>query len=96
VKVGAIVPNEQTCYLVRRRVEDTISFIRQSYQLKDIPLLNYECLRNMAALVMAAAYFAWVYLGKCVRFQILSDGPHGSDPSVPRVGRQDPAAFLIL
>ena len=58
-------------YLARWRVEETIRFIKQSYQLEDIRLLSYERLRNMAALVMVVAYFACVYLGKSVRLQIL-------------------------
>ena len=58
-------------YLSRWRVEETIRFIKQSYQLEDIRLLTYERLRNMAALVMAAAYFACVYLGKTVKLNIL-------------------------
>lgn len=58
-------------YLARWRVEETIRFIKQSYQLEDIRLLTYERLRNMAALVMATAYFACVHLGKAVKLQIL-------------------------
>lgn len=58
-------------YLARWRVEETIRFIKQSYQLEDIRLLSYQRLQNMAALVMAAAYFACVYLGKSVKLQIL-------------------------
>lgn len=58
-------------YLARWRVEETIRFIKQSYQLEDIRLLSYERLRNMAALVMVVAYFACVYLGKSVKLQIL-------------------------
>jgi hypothetical protein len=58
-------------YLARWRVEETIRFIKQSYQLEDIRLLSYQRLRNMAALVMVAAYFACVYLGKSVKLQIL-------------------------
>jgi hypothetical protein len=58
-------------YLARWRVEETIRFIKQSYQLEDIRLLTYERLRNLAALVMVTAYFACVYLGKTVKLKIL-------------------------
>lgn len=58
-------------YLARWRVEETIRFIKQSYQLEDIRLLTYERLRDMAALVMAVAYFACVYLGKSIKLKIL-------------------------
>jgi hypothetical protein len=58
-------------YLARWRVEETIRFIKQSYQLEDIRLLTYERLRNMAGLVMATAYFACVYLEKSIKLRIL-------------------------
>lgn len=58
-------------YLTRWRVEETIRFIKQSYQLEDIRLLTYERLRNMATLVMVTAYFACVYLDKSIKLKIL-------------------------
>ena len=58
-------------YLTRWRVEETIRFVKQSYQLEDIRLLSYERLRSMATLVMAAAYFACVHLGETVKLTIL-------------------------
>ena len=58
-------------YLARWRVEETIRFIKQSYQLEDIRLLTYQRLRSMAVLVMAVAYFACVYLGKSIKLKIL-------------------------
>lgn len=58
-------------YLARWRVEETIRFIKQSYQLEDIRLLTYERLRNMATLVMITAYFACVYLDTSVKMKIL-------------------------
>lgn len=39
-------------YLARWRVEETIRFIKQSYQFEDIRLLTYERLWTMAALVI--------------------------------------------
>ena len=45
----------------RWRVEETIRFIKQSYQLEDIRLLKYERLRNLVILVLATAYFASVF-----------------------------------
>jgi hypothetical protein len=58
-------------HLARWRVEETIRFIKQSYALEDIRLLSYERLRTMAALVMAAAYFACVFLGRRAKLKIL-------------------------
>lgn len=59
-------------YLARWRVEETIRFLKQSYQLEDIRLLRYERLRTMAALVMVVAYFAAVHLGKQAKLQIFA------------------------
>jgi hypothetical protein len=63
-------------YLARWRVEETIRFIKQSYQLEDIRLLTYERLRNMATLVMTTAYFACVYLEKSIKLKILVQHIH--------------------
>jgi hypothetical protein len=59
-------------YLARWRVEKTIRFMKQSYDLEDIRLLSYERLRTMAVLVMAAAYFACVHLGSRAKLRILT------------------------
>jgi len=59
-------------YLARWRVEETIRFIKQSYQLENIRLLLYERLRTMATLVMAVAYFAAVHLGKQVKLAVFA------------------------
>ena len=58
-------------YLSRWRVEETIRFIKQSYRLEDIRLLKYERLRTLVMLVLVAAYFASVYLGKRAKLMIL-------------------------
>jgi hypothetical protein len=55
----------------RWRVEENIRFIKQSYGLEDIRLLIYELLRIMAALVMAAACSACVFLGRKTTLRIL-------------------------
>ena len=44
-------------------VEETIRFIKQSYYLEDIRVLDYDRLKNLVALVATAAYFAAVWLG---------------------------------
>ena len=58
-------------YLGRWRVEETIRFIKQSYRLEDIRLLTYDRLRNLVTLVLVAAYFACVYLGKRAKLALL-------------------------
>lgn len=59
-------------YLTRWLVEETIRFIKQSYQLEEVRVLDYERLRNLAALVMAAAYFAAVWLGESLKLAVLA------------------------
>lgn len=58
-------------YLSRWRVEDAIRYIKQSYRLEDIRLLEYGRLRNMLAVLLAAVYFASAWLGESVRRSIL-------------------------
>lgn len=59
-------------YLTRWLVEESIRFIKQSYRLEDIRVLSYERLRNLTALVLAAAFFAAVWLGESVRLAVLT------------------------
>jgi len=59
-------------YLTRWRVEDTIRFIKQSYDFEDIRVLTYNRLKNMATLVLAASYFAAVWLGSRTKLNILA------------------------
>ncbi len=59
-------------YLSRWMVEETIRFIKQSYNLEDLRVLNYDRLQNMVALVLAAAFFAAVRLGESVKLSVLS------------------------
>ena len=59
-------------YLSRRRIEETIRFIKQCYDLEDIRVLTWRRLRNMMAFVLASSYFAAVYLGAGDRLEILA------------------------
>jgi len=59
-------------YLTRWLVEETIRFIKQSYRLEDLRVLDYERLRNLAARVMAAAYFAAAWLGESLKLAVLA------------------------
>jgi hypothetical protein len=58
-------------YLMRWRIEETIRFIKESYELEDIRLLTYVRLQNMMALVMAVAYFTMAYLGLKTKLRVL-------------------------
>ena len=59
-------------YLTRWLVEETIRFIKQSYRLEDLRVLDYERLRNLTALVLAAAYFAAAWLGESLKLAVLT------------------------
>ena len=59
-------------YLCRWLVEETIRFIKQSYHLEDMRVLRYERLRNLTALVLAAVYFAAVWLGESIKLAVLT------------------------
>lgn len=58
-------------YLARWMVEETIRFIKQSYHLEDLRVLDYDRLKNLVALTLAAAYFAAVWLGEKLRLAVL-------------------------
>jgi hypothetical protein len=58
-------------YLARWMVEETIRFIKQSYHLEDIRVLDYDRLKNLVALTLAAAYFAAVWIGERLRLAVL-------------------------
>lgn len=59
-------------YTARWLVEETIRFIKQSYRLENMRSLKYQRLRNMTALVLAAAYFSARWLGRSIKLSILS------------------------
>ena len=59
-------------YLTRWRVEDTIRFIKQSYDLEDVRVIKYERLKNIAALVLVVAYFTACELGLKSKLTILA------------------------
>lgn len=59
-------------YLTRWRIEETIRFWKQSYNVEDIRVLTYRRLRNMIALLLAACFFAAVRLGEDVKLTILA------------------------
>jgi hypothetical protein len=59
-------------YITRWKVEETIRFIKQSYDFEDVRVLTYDRLRNMAVLVLGAAYFAAVWLGTRAKIKILA------------------------
>jgi len=59
-------------YLTRWRVEDTIRFIKQSYDLENLRVLTYDRIKNLAMLVFACFYFVAVWLGTRAKLEILA------------------------
>jgi len=59
-------------YMTRWRIEETIRFMKQSYQLEDVRLLTYERLRNLMVLLTAVLYFTAVTLGIKMKLRVLS------------------------
>jgi hypothetical protein len=59
-------------YLTRWRVEDTIRFVKQSYNVEDVRVMTYQRLKNIAALVLAASFFAAVHIGYKPKLEILA------------------------
>lgn len=58
-------------YLTRWLVEETIRFIKQSYRLEDMRVLDYERLKNLTVLVLATAYFCASWLGERLKLSVL-------------------------
>jgi len=59
-------------YITRWKIEETIRFIKQSYDLEDIRVQTYRRLQNMMVLVLAVAYFASVYVGRKLKLRVIS------------------------
>ena len=58
-------------YMRRWAIEETIRFIKQSYELEDVRILGYRSLQNLMPLVMAAAYFAAVVLDTHFKLKVM-------------------------
>jgi hypothetical protein len=59
-------------YITRWRIEETVRFIKQSYELEDVRVMTYRRLQNMAALTLGVGYFAAVWLGRKAKLEILA------------------------
>ena len=60
-------------YLTRWRIEDTIRFVKKTYELEDVRLLSFERLKAMVAIVSAAACFAMSWLGLSDKLSVLAE-----------------------
>jgi hypothetical protein len=59
-------------YITRWPIEETIRFIKESYEFEDVRLLTYGRVQNMASLVLAPAYFTAVRIGTQAKLKILA------------------------
>lgn len=60
------------CYLKRWSIEETIRFVKQTYDLENIRVLNYARLKNMMALLLAVFYFIAVKLDTAQKLKIMA------------------------
>lgn len=58
-------------YLTRWRIEETIRFAKQAFDMENIRLLTYKRLQNMYALIMAALAFNMTVLTLKTKLQVL-------------------------
>ena len=59
-------------YFRRWAIEETIRFIKQSYEIEDVRVLGYRRLQNLLPLVTAAAYFAAVVLDTQAKLKVMA------------------------
>jgi hypothetical protein len=59
-------------YLKRWSIEETIRFVKQTYDMENIRVLKYKRLRNMMGLLLAVFYFLAVKLDTSQKLKILT------------------------
>jgi len=59
-------------YIKRWSIEETIRFIKQTYDLENVRLLKYKRLQNMMALLLAVFYFISVVLDQSQKLTIMA------------------------
>ncbi|MDF7802147.1 transposase [Pontiellaceae bacterium B1224] len=59
-------------YISRWLVEEAIRFMKQTYNLEDIRLLDWQRLKNIMGILLVALYFLSVHLGAGLRLAILA------------------------
>jgi len=59
-------------YLKRWSIEETIRFLKQTYDLENIRVLKYSRLRNMMGLLLAVFYFLTVELDMSQKLKIMT------------------------
>lgn len=61
-----------SAYLKRWSIEETIRFIKQTYDLENIRVLRYVRLKNMMALLLAVFYFVSIILDQSQKLTIMA------------------------
>jgi hypothetical protein len=59
-------------YMRRWAIEETIRYIKQSYELEDVRVLNYRSLQNMMPIVYSVAYFTAVVLDTASKLRVMA------------------------
>ncbi len=59
-------------YLTRWKIEETIRFIKQEYDLENIRVLKYRRLKNMMAILLAVFYFIAVILDGTYKLRVIT------------------------
>lgn len=67
-----VVDRVLRCYLRRWAIEETIRFVKQSYELEDVRLLRYRALQNLMPFVSGAAFFLCCVLGRRAKLQVMA------------------------
>lgn len=60
------------CYLKRWSIEQTIRFVKQTYDMENIRVLTYPRLKNMMALLLAVFYFIAIKLDTAQKLRIMT------------------------
>jgi len=64
--------NIMSSYLKRWSIEETIRFLKQTYDLENIRILRYTGLKNMMAILLVVFYFLAVVLDKNQKLRIMA------------------------
>lgn len=61
-----------SAYLRRWSIEETIRFLKQTYDLENIRVLKYVRLQNMMALLLAVFYFVAIVLDQSQKLAVMA------------------------
>ena len=67
-----VLRNILQSYIKRWSIEETIRYLKQSYDFENIRVLTYVRLRNMATLLLAAIYFITTIIDSASKLKILA------------------------